>query len=160
MAHDSDRGKQAGGQQAGGQKAGGLNAAQARALAALRAAGRPLSAYEVLDALREDQPRAAPPTAYRALRRLTELGLVHRLESLNAYLACAHGAHEHRTAAPAGPEATLFTICDDCGTVQEMADGALARRMQELAAAGAFTPASAVIEMRGRCDSCGGEGGA
>ncbi|MCC6009108.1 MAG: transcriptional repressor [Rhodobacteraceae bacterium] len=134
-----------------------LNAAQARALGALQAAGRPLTAYEVLDALREDQPRAAPPTAYRALRRLIDLGLVHRLESLNAYTPCVH---EHDAADAGASQATLFAICDDCGNVREITDAPLARRMRQLAEEGAFTPASTIIEMHGRCGGCASEGGA
>jgi Fur family transcriptional regulator, zinc uptake regulator len=55
--------------------------------------------------------KATPPTIYRALDFLTKSGLIHRIESLNAYAACAH--------APAGPQHVFFT-CERCGNVAEV----------------------------------------
>src|SRR4051812_16288269 len=62
-------------------------------LRALLSSHRPLGAYEVIDELAKSMPRPAPITVYRALDFLMENGLVHRIESRNAYLACA--AHDH-----------------------------------------------------------------
>jgi len=78
-------------------------------LQALLSSHRPLGAYEVIDELAKSMPRPAPITVYRALDFLMENGLVHRIESRNAYLACAHD-HE-QTAMVA------FLICDRCGSV-------------------------------------------
>jgi Fur family zinc uptake transcriptional regulator len=117
---------------------------QTAALAALAAAGRPLTAYEVLEAVRRARPTAAAPTAYRALARLVALGLAHRIESLNAWVACSA---EH-DGAPA------FSICDDCGTVDELADPGLASSVARLAEAGGFAPTRPVIELHGRCAGC------
>jgi Fur family zinc uptake transcriptional regulator len=122
-----------------------LNVTQAETLRALRAAGRPLTAYEVLDALRAARRSAAPPTAYRALARLMELGLVHRLESINAYVPCCA---EHGTGEPA------FSICDDCGTVAEITDPEIADGIAAAARRGGFEPARSVIELHGRCAGC------
>lgn len=125
-----------------------LNRAQSLALARLRAAGRPMTAYTLLDALRPDIPRVAPPTVYRALARLTELGLVHRLETINSYMACDH---DH---GPESGEAVIFAICGDCGTVRELHDERVQRRMERLVTEQNFTPEAAVIEMRGTCGDC------
>src|SRR5665647_3966399 len=59
-------------------------------LQALLSSHRPLGAYEVIDELAKSMPRPAPITAHRALDFLIENGLVHRIESRNAFLACAH----------------------------------------------------------------------
>ena len=64
-----------------------LNPMQMRIRDLLAAAQKPLSAYDVIDALREDG-RLAPPTVYRALQKLIDKGLAHRLETQNAYVAC------------------------------------------------------------------------
>ena len=68
---------------------------QSLVMKTLTSADAPLSAYTILDRLRDDGLRA-PLQVYRALDKLTTLGLVHRLESLNAFVACAHpDCHEH-----------------------------------------------------------------
>ncbi|MGN4219982.1 Fur family transcriptional regulator, partial [Burkholderia gladioli] len=96
-----------------------LTVNQQRVLAALRQAAGPLSAYALLARLRE-QGFSAPAQVYRALERLTAQGLVHRLESLNAYLAC-------RQTAACGPGLLAFAICDECGQVDEFVDPEVGR---------------------------------
>ncbi len=83
---------------------------QAEVQAVLRRSCGPLSAYDVLGELPEANPKIAPATIYRALPALAECGRVHRLESLNAYIACQCASHQH---------ASILSICDDCGTVEE-----------------------------------------
>src|ERR1700690_3102505 len=82
-------------------------------LQALLSSHRPLGAYEVIDELAKSMPRPAPITVYRALDFLMENGLVHRIESRNAFLACAHD-HDDATAMVA------FLICERCGSVGEI----------------------------------------
>ena len=105
----------------------------------------PVGAYEILDALRTDSRRAAPPTAYRALAFLMEQGLVHRLESRSAYIGCAM---------PAAPHSGQFLICGACGAVAEVADSAIAqtvaRRTEELG----FSLHGETIELTGLCPQC------
>ncbi|MCC2112772.1 MAG: transcriptional repressor, partial [Hyphomicrobiales bacterium] len=84
----------------------------------LSRADGPLSAYEILDRLREQGFRA-PLQVYRALDKLIAFGLVHRLESLNAFVACSHPECEAK-------ETTAFAICDKCGCVTEFADARIA----------------------------------
>src|ERR1700744_1760251 len=81
-------------------------------LEALLSSPRPLGAYEVIDELAKSMPRPAPITVYRALDFLMDNGLVHRIESRNAFLACAHNHDE--------TSAVAFLICESCGSVGEM----------------------------------------
>lgn len=119
---------------------------QSLVFGALSRAEGPLSAYTILDQLRDDGFRA-PLQVYRALDKLVETGMVHRLESLNAFVACSHpGCDSHQTIA--------FTICETCGRVTEISDDALETRLRELAHDGGFTVKKAVVELRGLCAGC------
>ena len=112
----------------------------------LNAADGPLSAYTILDQLREAGFRA-PLQVYRALERLQALGLVHRLESLNAFVACAgHECHRRGLIA--------FAICSDCGSVEEFSDKVLGDRLDGWAEQAGFHSRSATVELRGTCASC------
>ncbi|MEO1543430.1 MAG: Fur family transcriptional regulator [Pseudomonadota bacterium] len=115
-------------------------------LHALRTATRPRTAYELIDQLR-DEGIKTPPTVYRALNRLISLGLVHRLESLNAYLACQSGQ--------CGPRANpAFAICDGCGDVAEIVGSAVIAGVKTWAQGSNFTVGSITFELHGRCRSC------
>lgn len=115
------------------------------ALDVLRKAAAPVGAYEVLDALRAARPTAAAPTAYRTLAKLIDKGLAHRLESLNAYVACCA---EHRDGAP------LFSICDHCGKAREMADPSVIVQLAATMEREGFVAEKQVIELHGRCAAC------
>ncbi|RAI04141.1 transcriptional repressor [Acuticoccus sediminis] len=115
------------------------------ALKVLRGAPGPVGAYDVLEALKTVRPTAAAPTAYRTLAKLIDKGLAHRLESLNAYVACCA---EHGGTAP------LFSICDDCGVVGELADPAVASHLAAAVQREGFEAEKQVIELHGRCASC------
>lgn len=112
----------------------------------LSASESPLSAYDILDGLREEGLRA-PLQVYRALDKLIDYGLIHRLESLNAFVACAHPhPHAHRL--------TAFAICETCGQVTEFSDSEIEKRLAAFADESGFTPARTTIEIRGRCGRC------
>jgi Fur family transcriptional regulator, zinc uptake regulator len=98
--------------------------------------------------LLKDQGITAPTTVYRALDRLMNMGIVHRLESLNAYILCTWDR-------PHGP--TMFAICEACGTVDEFTDSAIANRLLAWADAAAFSLGPTTIELRGRCRNCASE---
>lgn len=121
---------------------------QALVLGALDAASGPLSAYDILDRLRAEGLRS-PLQIYRALSPLVERGRVHRLESLNAFVACAHD-HGHAHPHPA----TAFAICEKCGQVDEFADEAVAGRLAAWAVARGFSVAKTTVELRGTCAQC------
>ena len=70
----------------------------------------PSKAYDLLEHLGDDGA-AKPPSVYRSLDFLLEMGLAHKIESLNAYVACGHWKHGH---------AAVFLICDKCGMAGEL----------------------------------------
>ncbi|WP_061933870.1 Fur family transcriptional regulator [Aureimonas sp. AU22] len=124
----------------------GLTRNQKLVFDALERADGPLSAYSILDALRGEGLRA-PPQVYRALEKLLETGLVHRLESLNAFVACAH---PHACA----HALTAFAICEKCGTVAEFADEVVEARLDAWAGGTGFVPRRTTVEIKGLCAAC------
>jgi len=117
-----------------------------RVLEALLATHLPLGAYELIDRLAARGARPAPITIYRALDFLREQGLVHRIESRNAFIACAHN---HDTGDP-----VVFLICEKCGTVGEAASAAVADTIKSASRAAGFSPKTPVIEISGICSHC------
>jgi Fur family zinc uptake transcriptional regulator len=128
-------------------------------LATLLASHKPLGAYEIIDRLapkgreggreagREGLgPRPAPITAYRALEFLRENGLVHRIESRNAFIACVHNH--------AAGELVAFLICERCGAVGEASSAEVTTTLTAAARAAGFTPKSPIIEISGICTHC------
>lgn len=130
-------------------KAGSLTRNQKLVLAALEREDRAQTAYNLLDNLR-DEGMKAPAQIYRALDKLTEIGLVHRIDSLNAFAACCapecHG--------PQGDETLLFMICTGCGGVKELASQEMSRQLDVLCAANGFQADKRVVELHGRCGDC------
>src|SRR5581483_10400504 len=90
-----------------------LTAMRRKVLDELLASHKPLGAYEIIDRLALRGARPAPITAYRALEFLRENGLVHRIESRNAFVACVHNH--------LADELVVFMICEHCGAVGEAA---------------------------------------
>ena len=127
-----------------------LTPSRQRVLDELCAAGRPVGAYEMIDRLAASTgKRPAPISVYRALDFLVDHGLVHRLASRNAFLACAHG---HGSGDP-----VIFLICDRCGQVREATSKSIARGLDELAASAGFASRAHVIELAGACAACAAE---
>lgn len=124
----------------------GLTKNQSLVYGALSHANGPLSAYAILDQLR-DKGFRAPLQVYRALNKLIDLGLIHRLESLNSFVACQHPECE-------GRKTMVFAICDTCGGVIEVADKALDDQLKSLAAQQGFTAKACTVELRGLCEAC------
>jgi Fur family zinc uptake transcriptional regulator len=125
-----------------------LTANQQRVLAMLQQANGPLTAYALLDRLRE-QGFSAPAQVYRALERLTEHDLVHRLETLNAYVPCARpGNCQH--------DFRAFAICDNCGHVDEFVDSGMRRCLGRWIKNNAFSLRKSTIELHGECGTCSG----
>ncbi len=116
-------------------------------LEALLASHQPLGAYELIERVAATGGRPAPITIYRALDFLMENGLVHRIERLNAFIACIR--HHHH-----GEEPVVFLICERCGAVGEASSSAVAEKLTAAARAAGFTPKSPVIEVTGICKHC------
>jgi Fur family zinc uptake transcriptional regulator len=112
-------------------------------LRTLKASSQPLSAYDILERVRSSGIRA-PMQVYRSLDRLASTGFVHRIEALNAFIACSEHAPGHRPG---------FVICRDCGAVKEFED----KRLKEIAhhAAGRrFAIENVSVEVLGQCGEC------
>jgi Fur family zinc uptake transcriptional regulator len=110
---------------------------------------RPVGAYDLLALLQDERGRVAPPTIYRALEFLCDQGLVHRLDSLQAFIGCGHpGAHDE------AHHAAHFLICQDCGLAVEMRDGQLDGAILGLAARAGFAIADETVEISGLCADC------
>ena len=106
---------------------------------------KPLGAYSILDALREDGRTPAPPTVYRSLEFLLEQGLVHRINSLNAFVGCERPGHVGDG---------QFLICEDCGTATEMHDAKVASAIARSVGTIGFRARHSTVEVSGLCPSC------
>ena len=123
-----------------------------RVLELLWAKGRPTGAYELIEAikLRDSRP-VAPPTVYRALNFLMAQGLVSRIESLNAYVPCAHPERDHDC---------LFFICSGCRASVELEDSRIGGLLAEDAASLGFVATRRTVEVEGMCARCAEAGAA
>nr|WP_148253987.1 transcriptional repressor [Aidingimonas lacisalsi] len=117
-----------------------------RVLEMIATASGGLKAYELLDKLAVEHGAARPPTVYRALDFLIEQGLVHRIESLNAYVACPCPEHVH---------GFQLLICRSCGRVEELHLDDVNSLLGEQARALGFRVERQTIELQGLCDQCG-----
>lgn len=106
---------------------------------------KPVGAYDILEQLNTEGRRAAPPTVYRALEFLIEAGLVHRLDSLNAFVGCADPSNSHTG---------QFLICRACRTVAELDDQEISATVQRTAANLGFTAVHQMLEIQGLCEVC------
>ena len=104
----------------------------------------PAKAYDLLERL-DGEGSAKPPTIYRALDFLQELGLAHKIESLNAYVACGHASHSH---------SAIFLICETCGRAEELHSETTVPALEAETRAAGFELSQAVIEARGTCRAC------
>lgn len=110
---------------------------------------QPVKAYDLIDALRDRGLRTGPPTVYRALDFLREAGLIHRLDTVNAFVGC--GAHGR-------PHAGMFLICGSCGAVVELdAPDPLGLIGIEADRLG-FELVTQAVEILGRCKRCQEDG--
>lgn len=102
-------------------------------------------AYDLLDALTAENPSARPPTIYRAIDFLLTNGLIHRIESLNAYVSCTCPEHA---------QAYQLLICKACGQVKELHEEKLDGQLEAAAQAQGFKVHRKTIEVHGLCHAC------
>lgn len=121
---------------------------QAVVLDLLKKRQRPVSAYDILHALRGPGAKLAPTTIYRALNALCARGEVHRIESLNAYAA-------RRGTDPRAP--VILAICDSCGALAETPAPDLLGALTAHARRAGFEPVRHVVELHGHCTACSPE---
>ena len=129
-----------------------MTALRRRVLELLWASGRPTGAYELIEAIKpRDSRPVGPPTVYRALEFLIAQGFVSRIESLNAYVPCAHPEREHDC---------LFFICGGCRASVELEDPRIGGLLAEDAAALGFVATRRTVEVQGMCARCAEAGAA
>jgi len=117
-----------------------------KVLMLLAKSSRPLTAYDILDKLRKSGIKA-PPTVYRALETLIEHGLVHRIESLGAFVACHHHEEDHAAAAQ-------FAVCRSCGEAAEILDRRLTTLIRDIGRHMKFRVEREMLEVLGLCRNC------
>jgi len=122
-----------------------LTSLRRRVLELIWGSHRPIGAYAVLSALRDERETAAPPTVYRALDFLIEQGLVHRIQSLNAFVGCREPDHAHNG---------VFLICSNCGDALEIENPALDEAIRGAARAHGFALQRRTVEATGTCPGC------
>jgi len=105
---------------------------------------KPVGAYELLEVLQKES-RTAPPTVYRALDFLQQMGLVHRIASLKAFVGCDH---------PGNPHDGQFLICETCNSMAELNMPAITRAIEQSAAAAGFKTSRCTVEVLGVCPKC------
>jgi len=105
----------------------------------------PVGAYDVLERLSAKSRKAQPPTVYRALEFLLAQGLIHRIESLNAYIGCTVPDIDH---------AGQFLICRDCGMAAELIDSRIDAAIGKGAQAVGFCIEHPTVELEGVCARC------
>jgi Fur family zinc uptake transcriptional regulator len=120
----------------------GLTPLRRRVLEIVAASHRPLGAYEILKSLASD----APPTVYRALAHLQKSGLVHRIDSLSAYVACF--------ARTGRPHKSHFLLCRQCGQAHEIRSEPLSSAIAQAAVRQGFAVERETVEIAGLCAAC------
>jgi Fur family zinc uptake transcriptional regulator len=122
-----------------------LTPARRRVLEMLLEEHRALGAYDVLERMQKEGLGAQPPAAYRALDFLVTNGFAHRIEGLNAFVACAH---------PGEPHVPAFLHCRACGAVAEAKALPRTGLLDAAAAETGFAVETTVVEAKGLCPGC------
>jgi Fur family zinc uptake transcriptional regulator len=124
-----------------------LTAPRRAVLELLLAAGRPLGAYDLIEQMSARRGTTNPPTVYRALGFLEQMGLIHRLDSQKAYVACRGNAGAHRP---------VFLVCRECGRATEVEMSETVGLLEGLAKARGFVAEQITQQIEGRCEDCAG----
>ncbi len=114
-------------------------------LAIVAEQNKALTAYEILDLLKVQQQSAKPTTVYRALEFWMEAGLIHRIDSSNAFVLCEHPGEQHTA---------QMLICDSCGHVAEVCASNICSELDDQARRQGFRISKQVIESHGVCNAC------
>ena len=108
----------------------------------------PSKAYDILDKLKDVNLSAKPSTVYRTLDFLLENGLIHKLNSLNAYIGCSH---------PLEHNECFFLFCQECKEIKECCNKELAKAINQTASNNKFQPMNVILEIQGECQECAGK---
>lgn len=122
-----------------------LTAPRRAVLEIIAAQDKPIGAYDILHLLAQKLDNPKPPTAYRAIDFWLGRGVIHRIESLNAYVICQTDHHH---------EGSQFMICDSCGAVGETHLCTLPPQLTEKTEKAGFHLSSWNVELHGTCRKC------
>jgi Fur family zinc uptake transcriptional regulator len=106
---------------------------------------KPLKAYDILDGIKDSEYSAKPPTVYRTLDFLIGLGLIHKIESDNSYIACSH-PNEHSQC--------FFMTCEKCGDTQEICADSIKSQIEDKTKNSQFKISNINLEVKGLCGKC------
>ncbi len=127
-----------------------LTPIRARVLQLVADAGKPIKAYDLLERIRLEKDgapgAAAPPTVYRALDFLLANGFIHKLESINAFVACHHPSSAQHS--------VPFLICEGCNAATELEDASIVSALDTAARKLGFAPQAQTLEVHGLCARC------
>tara|TARA_B100000035_G_scaffold142462_1_gene121259 strand:- start:2071 stop:2529 length:459 start_codon:yes stop_codon:yes gene_type:complete len=104
-----------------------------------------VKAYDLLEELKKIDPAAKPPTIYRTLDFLIENGFIHKIQSLNAYIGCAH-PNEHKEC--------YFLICKKCQNIEECCSEKIDKVVTSTIVKNNFKPNQVTLEISGVCQEC------
>ena len=112
----------------------------------LKKSKKPLTAYRILSLLKKSGVNSAP-IVYRALNHLSEVGKIHKIKELGAYVACdSKQGHNH--------EISILTVCDDCKKVEELHDHKIIHQIEGLRKQGVKLTSNAIVELPVICNAC------
>ena len=109
----------------------------------------PVGAYDILGALKKGEAALEPPTVYRALKFLLEAGLIHRVDSLNAFIACPSPRIRHTA---------QLLVCRSCSQVTELEDPSIGQLLAQKAKIVGFETDAQELEIKGQCATCRSQG--
>jgi Fur family transcriptional regulator, zinc uptake regulator len=122
-----------------------LTAIRRRVLELIWERHAPIGAYDILGALKKSEGALAPPTVYRALEFLLDAGLIHRIDTLNAFIGCESPEQEHTG---------QLLVCRSCNRVTELDDPSISKLLAQKARAAGFTSDQQSVEIKGLCADC------
>lgn len=105
----------------------------------------PTKAYDIIGKIKEGKGAAKPPTVYRTLDFLQENGLIHKLESMNAYIGCEH---------PLGHKECYFLICRKCNEIKECCNISFSNEIKNITKKNKFKAKRISLEIYGECKEC------
>ena len=115
-------------------------------LESLLDAAQPITAYQLMDKVAKRNDRLVQPASvYRSLEALIALGVVARVESINAFIVCQHPQEHHQH---------VFLVCDHCGQIDEIADCSISSKLTKDAASKGFKASRQILELHGDCKTC------
>jgi Fur family zinc uptake transcriptional regulator len=122
-----------------------LTAIRRRVLELIWERHAPIGAYDILASLKKGEGALAPPTVYRALEFLLDAGLIHRIDTLNAFIGCVAPEEQHTG---------QLLICRSCNRVTELDDPSITRLLAQKAQGAGFTSDQQSVEIKGLCADC------